>query len=1014
MNIAEYSIRNKVISWMFALILLLGGISSFFKLGQLEFPEFTIKDALVVTSYPGATPQQVEEEVSVQLEDAIQQLAYIDHVTSINSTGLSQIKVEIKDTYNKDTLPQVWDELRRKVYDAQASLPPGVRPSLVVDDFGDVFGILLNITGAGYSYHDLEDYADLLRRELVLVPGVKKVSIDGSLPERVYVEISREKMTALGISMQRIFDLLKNQNVVSNAGDIFVGDESIRIHPTGEFNDVKEMERLLISASGSEQLVYLGDIATIQRAFTDQPNKLYHLNSEPALSLGVSFMAGVNVVDVGRAVMARIDELEGDRPLGMEITNVYNQAEVVDQSVSAFLINLLEAVAIVIVVLLVFMGARSGILMGLILLLTILGTFIVMQVMAIDLQIISLGALVIALGMLVDNAIVITEGMLIGLQKGLTKLEAAKAVVDQTKWPLLGATVIAIMAFAPIGLSADSTGEFVGSLFWVLLVALFLSWITAITLTPFFFDLFYKELNATETTGELYQGAFFEVYKVLLSWCLKHRIITIVVVVAMLASAIFGFTKVKNVFFPASTTPIFFVDYWLPEGTDIRATNKAIAKLEKEVKVVPGVMNVTAVIGGGSQRFVLPYAPEDSYSSYGQLIVNMEDLELLEKALVQVTELLRTDHPKADFRVKKLENGPAPAAKIEARFYGESPEILRQLAAQAIDVFNADPWTDNIRHSWRNRVKVIRPELLEEQARRAGITKNTLDEALLVNFSGKVMGTYRDGTDLIPIVVRAPDKERLSASSLTELQVWSPEYSTYLPISQITSGIHIDWENPLIKRRDRKRMLAVYADPVLLSDETADSVFKRIKKEIESIPLPDGYELEWGGEYETATKAQASLFGSLPVGLLFMFLITVLLFNTTRQPIVIWLTVPLSLIGVVGGLLLLNKPFSFMALLGLLSLIGMLLKNGIVLVEQIKLEADSGKNCYDAIFHASVSRVRPVCMAAITTMLGMIPLVVDAFFESMAVTIIFGLGCATLLTLIVLPVLYAVFYRVKI
>ena len=1016
LNLGELAIQKKVVSWMFVLLLGIGGAFSFTQLGRLEFPEFTIDQARIITPYPGASPQQVEEEVTAQLENAAQQLTFLDHVTSINSAGLSQITVEMKEG-SPETFAQYWDEMRRKINDAQRTLPPGAGPSFIFDDFGDVFGILVSIVGEGYTPADLYNYAKLLRRELVLVPGVKKANIDGAIPERVFVEMSREKMTALGISQERILGLLQSQNVVSNAGDLLVEGESIRIHPTGEFQHVSEMERLIVSTPGSDQLVYLGDIATVSRDYARQPRKLYHSNGMTALSLGVSFKPGENVVDVGRTVQRRIAELEGERPIGIEIHTVYDQAQIVDAAINDFLISLLQAVGIVFAVLLISMGLRSGLLMSLVLFLTIMGTFIVMAQYRINLQNISLGALIIALGMLVDNAIVVTEGMLIGLRRGLSRLEAAKHVVSQQQWPLLGATIITIIAFAPIGLSPTMTGEFAQSLFWVLLISLSISWITAVTLTPFFFNMFFAGVEKSGSSAkaeDLYRGLVFTVYKALLGWCLGHRATTLVLALLCLAAGVFAFSHVKQSFFPASTTPMFLVDCWLPEGTDIRTTDAVSRGIDLELLELDGVSQVTTVIGGGAQRFFLSYNPEDAYASYAQFIVEVRALEDVEPMLVEATQLLRANHPEAEFRLQKLQNGPPTKAAVEARFYGEDPFVLRRLAGQAYRIMNGVEISQAVRTSWRNRVKVVRPQFLEDTGRRAGITKAALDDALQINFSGRPVGVYRDGTDLIPIVVRAPADERLSADSLQELQIWSAEYSTYVPITQVVSNFAITEEAPLILRRDRKRMISVYAEPLLLSGETADSVLKRVRADVEAIELPPGYSLDWGGVYESSNQAAAGVFGPLPLAILSMFFVTVLLFNSVRQPVVIWLTVPFALIGVACGLLIMGAPFGFFALLGILSLIGMVVKNGIILVEQIKLEAESGdKAQHAAIFDASVSRVRPVTMAALTTMLGMIPLVFNAFFESMAVTIIFGLGFATLLTLVVLPVLYAVFYRTE-
>ncbi|MHA2713637.1 efflux RND transporter permease subunit VmeI [Vibrio owensii] len=1016
-GIAAYFIRNRVISWMVSLIFLIGGISAFFGLGRLEDPAFTIKDAMVVTSYPGATPQQVEEEVTYPIEKAIQQLTYVDEVNSISSRGLSQITVTMKNNYGPDDLPQIWDELRRKVNDLKGTLPPGVNDPSVIDDFGDVYGILLAVTGDGYSYKELLDYVDYLRRELELVDGVSKVSVSGQQQEQVFIEISMKKLSSLGLSPNTVFNLLSTQNVVSDAGAIRIGDEYIRIQPTGEFQSVDELGDLLLTESGAQGLIFLKDVAEIKRGYVDVPTNIINYNGELALNMGISFAQGVNVVEVGKAFDRRVAELKYQQPVGVEISEIYNQPKEVDKSVSGFVVSLAQAVGIVIVVLLFFMGLRSGLLIGLILLLTVLGTFIFMKYFAIDLQRISLGALVIALGMLVDNAIVVVEGILIGTQKGRTRLQAATDIVTQTKWPLLGATVIAVTAFAPIGLSEDSTGEYCGTLFTVLLISLMLSWFTAISLTPFFADIFFKGQKIKSGEGEdndPYNGIIFVVYKKFLNFCMRRAWFTVVVLVAGLAASVYGFTYVKQAFFPSSTTPIFQLDVWLPEGTDIRATNDKLKELEGWLAKQDHVEHITTTAGKGLQRFMLTYSPEKSYAAYGEITTRVENYEALAPLMDRFREHIKTNYPEINYKLKQIELGPGGGAKIEARVIGSDPTVLRTIAAQVMDVMYADPSATNIRHDWRERTQVLEPQFNESQARRYGITKSDVDDFLSMSFSGMNIGLYRDGTTLMPIVARLPEDERIDIRNIEGMKIWSPAQSEFIPLQQVTMGYDMRWEDPIIVRKNRKRMLTVMADPDILGEETAATLQARLQPQIEAIEMPPGYSLEWGGEYESSGDAKASLFTTMPMGYLFMFLITIFLFNSIKEPLIVWLTVPLALIGVTTGLLALNTPFGFMALLGFLSLSGMVLKNGIVLLDQIEIEMKSGKDAYDAVVDAAVSRVRPVCMAAITTILGMIPLLPDIFFKPMAVTIMFGLGFATVLTLIVVPVLYRLFHKVAV
>jgi len=1012
MNIAEFSIRNKLISWLITIILLVGGAISFSSLSQLEDPEFTIKDAVIITQYPGASPQQVEEEVTYPLENAIQQLAYVDYVRSVSTTGLSQITVTMKRQYNKHHLPQIWDELRRKVNDLAPSLPPGVLPPLVNDDFGDIFGLLYAVIGDGYSYRELNDYVDYLRRELVLVEGVGKVTVAGKQQEQVFVEISLSRMTQLGIPYQRIYDILATQNIVSHAGAIRATSEYIRFHPTGEFQNVKELENLLISSPGDQNLIFLKDVASVSRGFQDVPTHLVSLNGRQAISLGISFASGFNVVEVGKRIDARLAELEYARPVGIELSVLYDQPKLVAASIKAFAVNLAEAVAIVILVLLLFMGLRSGLLIGLILLLTVIGSFVFMKLHGLELQRISLGALIIALGMLVDNAIVVTEGILIGIQRGLSKIQAAGAIVKQAIWPLLGATVIAVTAFAPIGLSNDSTGEMLGSLFYVLLYSLMLSWFTAITLTPFFADMILKADNGGTKT-EPYQGAFFTAFKGTLDICLKHKTLTALVTVALLVVSIYGFKQVKVVFFPAMTTPMVLVDYRKEHGTDIRQTFSEIQEIEPWILKQEGVTQVSSNTGKGGLRFMLTYTPEKIFASYGQFMVELEDYKQIDPFIKKMSEHFDKNYPDVNYDYKKFELGPSKDGKIEARFSGPDPDVLRTLAVQAKQIFSQQLNTVGIRDDWKKRTKIIRPQFSEAQARRAGVSKQNLDDVLQMSYSGKQIGLYRDGTTMLPIIARPPEIERTNIDTMHSLQIWSPVYERYISIEQIVKTFDVEWEDPAIYRRDRKRTITVIANANLLGNETANGIFKKIQPEVEAMKLPKGYSLEWGGEFESSADANEALMGSIPLGVAVMFIITLLLFNTLKQPLIIWSLAPMAIIGVSFGLLVTGSAFTFMALLGFISLVGMLLKNGIVLVDQINLETNEGKTLYHAIFDSAVSRVRPVSMAAATTILGMIPLLFDAFFSSMAVTIMFGLGFATILTLIVVPVIYAIVYRVE-
>ncbi|EPM7946683.1 TPA: multidrug efflux RND transporter permease subunit VmeV [Vibrio parahaemolyticus] len=1015
MNIAEYSIKNKVISWLFIVILAIGGVTSFLELGRLEDPAFTIKDAMIVATYPGATSKEVEEELTYPLEKEIRKLPYIDRITSTSSNGMSQIMVSMKMDYGPDELPQIWDEMRRKINDLQPTLPQGVQSLQIIDDFGDVYGVMLMLTGDDYDYVELKRYADHLRREIELVDGVGKVDIAGDQQEMLFVEISLDRLASLNLDMNVVSGLLNQQNNVVSAGEVMVNGESLVIRPSGTLNTVQALENLIIHGRDTGNLIRLKDVATITRGIQEKPGNMILFNGKKAINIGISFASGVNVVEVGERLNAELSSLESIKPAGLDMSYFYNQAQEVDDSVKAFVISLAEAVAIVIIVLLFTMGLRSGVIIGVVLLLTVFGTFILMNYNNIELHRISLGALIIALGMLVDNAIVVVEGILVGLKKGRTKVQAAVDIVKQTQWPLLGATVIAITAFAPIGLSQDATGEFMGSLFWVLCFSLFLSWVTAITLTPFLADLLLKEeeKDANGEDEDPYKGWLFVVFGALLKFSLRFRWMTVAAMVALLVGAVIAFGNVKQQFFPPSNTPMFYVDMWMPEGTDIRQTIKQAEKVESYIRQQDDIDFVSVSIGQGLQRFALTYQPEKSYEAYAQFQVRTTDRDNMFKLLHKLDDNLAKTFDEPTFQFKLMEFGPSPASKIEARITGPDPKVLRELAVQVEDILHTDPGARNIRHDWRERTKELVPVFNESKARRLGISKEDLSSTLQMAFGGSTFGVLRDGTHTLPIMMRLPEAERVDFESLQNVKIWSPSLQTYIPVDQIIDGVELDWSEPLIQRRDRKRTLTVLADHDVLSDDTAASLFARVQPKVMALHIPEGYEITWGGEYESSKDAQEGLFGSLPMGYLLMFIITILLFNSIKKPLVIWFTVPLSIIGVAFGLLTTNMPFSFTAFLGLLSLSGMILKNGIVLLDQINLELESGKDPYLAIVDSAISRVRPVSMAALTTILGMIPLVFDAFFGSMAITIMAGLGFATVLTLIVVPVMFAILFRIK-
>ncbi|MBK1791333.1 efflux RND transporter permease subunit [Persicirhabdus sediminis] len=1012
MNIADFCIKRKVLTLVLTFVMLIGGYVSFQDMSRLEDPEFTIKQALVITPYPGASAGEVQEEVTDRLETALQQMAQLKEIESKSERGLSTITVHIKDQYKQDDLKQVWDELRNKVSDAQSQLPPGAAGSIVQDDFGDVYGVYFVLYGDDYSYAELKEVADMLRKELLLVDDVAKIDIHGNISEAIYIEPKWAVMAKIGLSTDQIIARLSQQNLVRNSGRIQVNSEYIAIDPTGEISSVADFETLTFSSNGRQ--FRLRDIAHIRRGYVDPPSEMVRYNGHRGVAIGISTVTGGNVVHMGEAIDERLDELRADIPLGMELGTISHQASSVTTAISGFTESLILALVIVIAVLMLFMGLRSGLLIGFILVLTIMGSFIVLEPLGVALERISLGALIIALGMLVDNAIVVVDGILVGMKRGRSAYQSAIDTVKQSATPLLGATAIAIFAFAAIGTTDNNAGEFCRSLFTVICVSLSLSWVTAITVTPLLAVMFFgKKKEAKEgdkEEAEPFSNGFYKLYKGLLKLCIRFKFVTAGLAFAAFVVALIGFGSVKQSFFPPSTRPQYMVDFWLPQGTHINETSKQVTEAEKWLMEQEGVTNVSSVIGQGALRFMLSYAPEMPNTSYAQIFVDVEDSDYITDLIERGDAHFLEKFPDAHAFGVRFELGPGGKGKIQAQFSGSDPNVLRDLAQQASAVFEAHPNSKAIYTDWRERVKLLRPQLADERAILLGIDKKEIASAIKASFEGQQVGIYREGDLLLPIVIQAEADDRSRASQLEQVHIWSPVANQRIPLSQVISGMEIVHDDEIMMRLDRKQVITAFCDPI---DGTANSLLMELKEDVEAIPLPDGYTLSWQGEYKDSREAQESLAQGIPMFFLLMILTTVALFNSVRQPLVIWLCVPLSLIGVAAGLLIFDEPFSFMAILGFLSLSGMLIKNAIVMLDELNAQLEKGSDRYDAIINSAASRLLPVAMAASTTALGMLPLFFDSFFASMAVTIVFGLLVATVLTTVLVPVFYAILYRVR-
>jgi multidrug efflux pump subunit AcrB len=1022
MNPGVLSVRNNRVVFVAMAFLLIGGVVAYRQMGRLEDPEFTIKEALIVTPYPGASAEEVAKEVTNPIESACQQLGQLKRVDSESSRGMSVVTAVIQDRFHRDAIPQVWDELRRKIHDVQPSLPPSVRgKSMVIDDFGDVYGIFLAITGEGFTFPQLRRYAEFLRRELLLVPNVKSVELFAEQQEVVFLEISRQRLAQLGINEEQIYSHLQARNVAADGGRARVGDQHLALDPTGAFRSAEDMLELVIGSDRTGRQLFLRDVATVERGDRDPPRRLLRFDGKPAVGLGISTVQGGNVVTLGKGVRRKLDELKRYQPVGVEIGEINFQPEAVSASISEFVFNLAKAVTIVFVVLLLAMGRKTGLIIGLVLFLTIMATFLVMYMKGdILMERISLGALIIALCMLTDNAIIVIEGIKVGIEAGENKLDVVRDTVAQNQWPLFGATAIGVIAFAAIGLSEDSTGEYCNSLFWVILISLSLSWVSSVTVTPLLSYLMFKPLAGTASTSDPYSSLPFRLYRQMLVLALRLRWAVVATCVGAFVLALYGFTWVNQSFFPPATRPQFMVDTFLPASTHIRESEAFARDVQRFLQGQPGVTHVTSFVGGGGLRFLLVYSPEKENRAFVQFLVDVDDWRKIDGLLADIQKYLDEKYPNANSVAKKFLLGPGQGGRIQARFRGPDPAKLREIADQARKAFQDDGGAVCVRGDWREREKVIRPGLQELQARRNGITRVEVAQALESSFEGRVVGFYREpgsaGTGvypqesrLLPIIARPPADERDDVQAINSLQIWSPVAGRMIPLAQVATAAEVVWEDPIVMRRDRFPTLTVHADPRW---GLPSQLFDRVRGKIEQIELPEGYSLEWGGEYEDSRNARAALARPLPYVLALMVFIVVCLYNSIRTTLLIWLIMPLAIIGVTVGLLLTGKPFGFMALLGMLSLGGELIKNQIVVLSKIFTEIGKGKAPYQAILDGGVSKSRPVCMVVFTTVLGMIPLLTDPFFGAMAVCIMFGLSFAAVLSLLVTPVLYAIFFNV--
>lgn len=1016
MNLAAISIEKRAITYFAIVLVLAGGVFCYFQLGQLEDPEFSVKTAVITTPYPGASAEQVELEVTDRLETKLQEMTELKNVYSNSRAGLSIIKVDIKSNYWSDRLPQVWDVLRKKVADVEPSLPPGAGKPKVGDDFGNVFGFLLAVSSDGFSYAELERFVKDMRKELSVVKGVARVDFWGVQEKRIYLDVSSVQLAELNLTPTQFFQTLQSQNLVVDAGQVDYQSKRMRVAPTGEFRTPEEIGDLAITSvvDGREEILRIRDIATVKSGYADPPTQLLRHNGRQAIALALAPAAGENVVEVGRRIDRRINELLADLPVGINVERISWQSDQVSESIRAFMVSLIEAVAIVLALLAITMGIRPGIIIGISgLVFPILGAFIVMAIVGIDLHRISLGALIIAMGMMVDNAIVVTDGIMTRIAQGMDRKQAAIEAANGPAIPLLGATVVACMAFFPIFASSYDTGEYAGSLFTVVAISLFLSWVFCQTVGPLLCIAMLPSPTEGEPVRDPYQGAFYQLFRKLLGLTIRFRVLFLGGMVALLVLAIVGFRWVPQLYFPDSSRLQVMIDYWAPEGTRIQQTSADLKRIEDYVQQHDATVSTSAFIGKGPPRFYLPVSAEDPYTSYAQIIVNTKSLDGVNQLVADTDAWVKENVPEAMVRVRKYAVGAFDDWKIEARFSGPAnadPDVLRRLADQGADTLRGTPLAKEVRVNWRERVQSLRPKYNQERARWAGVTRDDLARVMKRSSDGIVVGQYREQDDLIPIVARSVQSEReRAATSLDELQV-SPKLATHsVPVSQVIDGVDTRWEDPIIWRWDRRRAITVQCSP---NGVTAPTLRNAVLEEFNAIELPQGYRLDWDGEFWSAKQSQEALAPGIVPAVVVMLFILVALFNGFRPMLICIGVIPFVIIGITSGLLMTNTPFGFIALLGAMSLSGMMIKNAVVLLDEVNANLGKGMKPYNAVVEAAVSRLNPVVNAAGTTVLGVLPMLQDVFWVALAVTIFFGLIVGTLLTMVMVPTLYALLYRI--
>ena len=1011
MNLPVYSLENKKIIYFFLAIMLIGGIYSFFKLPKKEDSPFVIKQAVLVTQYPGATPQEVEKLITEPIEREIQSMSDVFQIKSESYFGMSKISIELQPTLSPDYMPVKWDELRRKVANIQPRLPSGASAINVSDDFGDVFGIYYALTAdEGFTYDDMRDWAQKIKTELTPIQGVQKVYLFAEQTQVVNVRISVPKLANLGIDPNSIQQVLQTQNLLVNTGEIMTGTYQLRVRAEGTYKSIEDIrDQLIVTKGGGE--VRLGDIATIERGYMDPPSNLMRVDGKRAIGIGVATGAKDDVVAVGDAVAEHLKEMEQLFPIGMELKTIYPENQIANEANNGFILNLIESLLIVIVIIFLVMGSRAGMLVGSSLLFSVGGTLLIMLIWGVGLNRTSLAAFIIAMGMLVDNAIVVTDNAQVGIKRGLSRYQALVDGATKPQWALLGATFIAVCSFLPMYLAPASVAEIVKPLFIVLGVSLGLSWILALTQTTTFGNFILKEAKPGESKDP-YDTKLYHKFENVLGRLIKRRYLTLTSVVATLFLSLFIMSIMPQSFFPIMNKPYFRADLIFPEGYGIDDVERNVIKIEEYLKNNDKIKSYSFTLGGSPVRYYLASSSIGPKPNFANVLIETKDAKDAQSEENKFYEYMVANYPDILTRSALFALSPVPDAAIEIGFVGDNIDTLVALTQRAQEIARKNDMVMEVRNSWGNKVPVWKPLYSQEKGLRLGITRQQMAYSLRSATNGVPLGEYREGDVFMPILLKDADRDSMNLNDIKTLPVYSAKGRS-VKVEQVIDDFSLDYEYSVVKRYNRQRYMMMQCEPKRGANTMA--AFSQLWQDIQQeVQVPEGYKLQYFGEQSEQDKGNKAIAANIP--LMFGLIYVTLLFlfpKYYRKPVLIMAMLPLIFIGVVLGLLVFGKSLDFFAMLGLLGLIGMNIKNAIVLVDEIGLQLDSGLAPVNAVIEATKTRIVPVTMASGTTILGMLPLLGDAMFAGMAATIMGGLFVSTILTIFVLPVTYCIFFKIK-